>query len=301
MIRNRITSLHKKPFNFRQKPLLNTSQFTANTLQSQNITCPTFNIYNNNLNEGSDHLNEEDDYLNNNNDHLNNDDNSNLNEEDYSNDDNDDHLNGNDDSNLNEENDDDHLDDDNNSNLDEENDDNNSNLDEENDDHHLDDDDSNFNDDDLEDFEGKYNINETIVDEALKSDKLPQNICEFGPYFESITAALFFCWIQKHSISTRAYDELVDILKHPQFRVGDIISNIRRFRKWRQRLPLIPIRSHPIKISTKKTPSTASNSKPAYYLSISDIIWYVLNNESLFNKMYFGPAVETQERSEFWH
>ncbi|CAB4405449.1 unnamed protein product [Rhizophagus irregularis] len=44
----------------------------------------TFNIYNNNnnLNEGSDHLNKEDN-LNNNNDHLN-DDNSNLNEENYS-------------------------------------------------------------------------------------------------------------------------------------------------------------------------------------------------------------------------
>ncbi|CAB4405942.1 unnamed protein product [Rhizophagus irregularis] len=181
----------------------------------------TFNIYNNNnnLNEGSDHLNKEDN-LNNNNDHLN-DDNSNLNEENYS--------------------------------------------------------vtmtvmiiwmmviwmkrtmiiiwmmtiwmkriyDSN---DDLEDFED--NINETIVDEALKS--------------------------KKYSISTRAYGELVDILKHSQFRVDQI--------------------------STKKTPSTASNSKPAYYLLISDIIWYVLNNELLFNKIYFGPAVETQEQSEFWH
>ncbi|PKC00244.1 hypothetical protein RhiirA5_428475 [Rhizophagus irregularis] len=128
MIRNRTTSLHKKP---RQKPLLNTSQFTVNTLQSQNITC-------------SDHLNEEDN-LNNNNDHLNNDDNSNLNEEDYSNDD------GNDDS-------DDHLDDGN---------------------------------DDY--YDNNSNINETIVNEALKSDKLLQNICEFGPYFKSITAALFFC------------------------------------------------------------------------------------------------------------
>ncbi|GBC14754.2 hypothetical protein RIR_jg40076.t1 [Rhizophagus irregularis DAOM 181602=DAOM 197198] len=53
--------------------------------------------------------------------------------------------------------------------------------------------------DDLEDFEDNT-INETIVGEALKS--------------------------RKYSISTRAYDELVDILKHSQFRVGDIISNI---------------------------------------------------------------------------
>ena len=63
-------------------------------------------------------------------------------------------------------------------------------------------------------LEDDYNIiNETIVDEALKSDKLLQNDCKFEPYFKSITSALFFYWIQKHSISTRAYDELIDILK----------------------------------------------------------------------------------------
>lgn len=45
MIRNKTTSLHKKPFNFRQKPILNTYQFTANTLQSQNImNIPSQNI-----------------------------------------------------------------------------------------------------------------------------------------------------------------------------------------------------------------------------------------------------------------
>lgn len=66
-------------------------------------------------------------------------------------------------------------------------------------------------------------------------------------------------------------------------------------------MPLIPIRSHDVKISTKKTPSTTQDIKPAYHLSVSDIIWYVLNNPSLFNNMYFGPAVEVKEKSEFWH
>jgi hypothetical protein len=93
----------------------------------------------------------------------------------------------------------------------------------------------------------------------------------------------------------------VDILKHPRFCVNDVVTNIRRFRQWRQRLPLIPIRSHDVKISTKKTPSTTQAIKPAYHLSVSDIIWYVLNNPSLFNNMYFGPAVEVKEKSEFWH
>jgi hypothetical protein len=93
----------------------------------------------------------------------------------------------------------------------------------------------------------------------------------------------------------------VVILKHPRFCVNDVVTNIRRFRQWRQRLPLIPIRSHDVKISTKKTPSTTQAIKPAYHLSVSDIIWYVLNNPSLFNNMYFGPAVEVKEKSEFWH
>jgi hypothetical protein len=135
----------------------------------------------------------------------------------------------------------------------------------------------------------------------LDPDKLPNNNSDFSPYFDSITAALFFCWVQKHNISTRAYDELVDILQHPQFCTNDVVTNIRRFRQWRQNLPLIPIKSRHVGISTKKTPSTACVSKSAYYLSVSDIIWYTLNNHSLFNKMYFGPAVEVEEKSEFWH
>ncbi|PKC63381.1 hypothetical protein RhiirA1_443380 [Rhizophagus irregularis] len=210
-----------------------------------------------------------------------NDNDNNLNEDDSYNNFN------NDDNDLNEDDSDDNFNDD----------DNNDNLT----DNDFNDDNNDLNEDD--NFEDDINtiISEAIVDEALKSDKLLQNDCEFGPYFESITATLLFCWIQKHSISTRAYDELVDILKHPQFHVSDIISNNRRFREWRRHLPLIPIRSHSIKISTKKTPSITPSIKPAYYLSISDIIWHILNNKSIFDRMYFGPAIETEEHSEFWH
>ncbi|RGB28732.1 hypothetical protein C1646_767448 [Rhizophagus diaphanus] len=122
----------------------------------------------------------------------------------------------------------------------------------------------NYEGDDNENYEGDNNenyedIDECIIDEALKQNELPNNNGNFWPYFESITAALLFCW-------------------HSQFCINDIITNIRRFRKWRHRLPLISIRSCCVKISTKKTPSTTCTSKPAYYLSVSDIIWYVLNN-----------------------
>jgi len=39
----------------------------------------------------------------------------------------------------------------------------------------------------------------------------------------------------------------------------------------------------------------------SYQLSISDIIWYTLNNPSLFNNMYFGPGINTEKKTEFWH
>lgn len=79
------------------------------------------------------------------------------------------------------------------------------------------------------------------------------------------------------------------------------MSNIRRFRNWRRRLPLLPITARTVSISSKKTPSTFPTSKSAYYLSINDIIWYVLNNPSIMKHMYFGPGIDAKIKSEFWH
>src|SRR5204863_4801488 len=56
-----------------------------------------------------------------------------------------------------------------------------------------------------------------------------------------------------------------------------------------------------VNISNKKTPSTSKNIGEAYYISISDIICYILNNPLLFNKMYFGPGQEVKESKELWH
>ena len=75
-------------------------------------------------------------------------------------------------------------------------------------------------------------------------------------------------------LATNAYNDLVDILQHPDFNTRDVVTNVRRFRQWRQRLPLMPIRSRPIKINQKKTPSTSKGIKLSYYLSIFDIRRY---------------------------
>ncbi|GES95935.1 hypothetical protein GLOIN_2v1790377 [Rhizophagus clarus] len=39
----------------------------------------------------------------------------------------------------------------------------------------------------------------------------------------------------------------------------------------------------------------------AYQLSISDIIWNVLNNPSLLKEMYFGTGVDLKTKSEYWY
>ena len=92
-----------------------------------------------------------------------------------------------------------------------------------------------------------------IVDKALNKDKMPSFSSELAPYFENLTAASLFCWLQKHNISTSAYEDLADILHNTNFNPAHVIKNVRRFRSWRERLPLLPISARLISISSKKT------------------------------------------------
>jgi chemotaxis protein histidine kinase CheA len=155
-------------------------------------------------------------------------------------------------------------------------------------------------DEENEEDEGEAEVH--IVDEALTKDKMPTyNNNEFAPYFENFTTASLFCWIQKHNISTSAYEDLAEIIHNPQFVSANVIKNIRRFRNLRQHLPLLPISANSISISSKKTPSTSKSSKTSYQLSINDIIWHVLNNPSLMKHMYFGPGINSEIKSEYWH
>jgi hypothetical protein len=144
---------------------------------------------------------------------------------------------------------------------------------------------------------------DNIIDEALGENEMPSydNNNEFAPYFENFTTATLFCWLQKHNISTNAYEDLAEIIHNPQFMPTHVIKNIWRFRQWRKHLPLLSISERSISISSKKTPSTSKNSKMSYQLSINDIIWHVLNNPSLMRHMYFGPGIDSEIKSEYWH
>jgi hypothetical protein len=63
----------------------------------------------------------------------------------------------------------------------------------------------------------------------------------------------------------------------------------------------MPIRARPVNINRKKTPSTSKETKLSYYLSITDIIWNILNNPTLYNTLYFGPGIEAKTKKEYWH
>src|SRR5580700_7620642 len=102
-------------------------------------------------------------------------------------------------------------------------------------------------------------------------------------------------------IGVTAYKELIKIIKHTEFKHNEASNNIASLKSYRNGLPLLPIKSHSVEIASRQTPSTAKPNKDAYYFSILDHIKRVLNNPSLKNNMYFGPGIETTNKSEFWH
>ncbi|GBB89488.1 hypothetical protein RclHR1_16190007 [Rhizophagus clarus] len=62
--------------------------------------------------------------------------------------------------------------------------------------------------------------------EALDKDEIPSCDGEFALYFNNYTATALFCWLQKHNVSTKAYEDLVDIIHNPQFEPTHVIKNI---------------------------------------------------------------------------
>jgi hypothetical protein len=101
--------------------------------------------------------------------------------------------------------------------------------------------------------------------------------------------------------ATQAYQDLIVIIKHPDFNPNDAIENLRRFKTWRKRLPLQTIKSHKIPINGNKTPSTYCTEKLAYIFSIKEHLHRVLNNPGLMKKMQFNYGIKAHVKSELWH
>ena len=49
------------------------------------------------------------------------------------------------------------------------------------------------------------------------------------------------------------------------------------------------------------TPSTFTFYKEGYTFSVIDHIQHILKNPLIYPNLYFGPGVETSEKSELWH
>ena len=88
------------------------------------------------------------------------------------------------------------------------------------------DDDENEGEDEVKEEEKEEEEQRQIVDEALSEDKMLSCNGEFFPYFENFTTASLFCWLQKHNISTSAYEDLADILQNTKFNPTHVVKNV---------------------------------------------------------------------------
>ncbi|CAB5370835.1 unnamed protein product [Rhizophagus irregularis] len=173
-------------------------------------------------------------------------------------------------------------------------------VDSDNENYHVDSDIENNSVSDNEDEHKNLEDPESILENSSFSNSVFDG--EFGPYFSSSTSALIFSWFTKHMITTHAYEDLVKILNHPNFDVKEVPTNIRYFKKnSRARLPLLTVKKYTIPISNMKTQSTSQPSREAYAISLFDILTKILSNPLLMSKMYNGPGIEVENKSEFWH
>jgi hypothetical protein len=76
----------------------------------------------------------------------------------------------------------------------------------------------------------------------------------------------------------------VQIPQHEEFALNNVVPNIRRLRRWRNRLPLSKIHSHEIAITTKIRHRLQFQPKDAYTVSLRETMERVLNNPRFFLK-----------------
>ncbi|CAB4485793.1 unnamed protein product [Rhizophagus irregularis] len=108
---------------------------------------------------------------------------------------------------------------------------------------------------------------------------------EAKPYFPNKSVMLMFIWYTKYMIGTRAYQDLVKILQHPDFCASDLPQSITTLKQMRHNLPLMTLNSHNVKINPMDTPSTSVSVKEGYTFSILDYIqqFYQAGDFILYN------------------
>ncbi|KAF0511010.1 Serine/threonine protein kinase [Gigaspora margarita] len=123
-----------------------------------------------------------------------------------------------------------------------------------------------------------------------------------SPYglFGNFMNMVIFIWATKYMISTAAYQDLIQILLHPQFEIKHLTTNLKCLKKQYEWLPLMKIQSQMILINTKNTPSMSKDSARVYYFSLIEHIQRILKNLTLSSHLYFGPGVFSKSCEELW-
>ncbi|UZO08523.1 uncharacterized protein OCT59_028777 [Rhizophagus irregularis] len=74
-------------------------------------------------------------------------------------------------------------------------------------------------------------ISFTFKDQYDGFQDTPSYSSEAGPYFPNKTVMLMFIWYTKHMIGTHAYQDLIKILKHPDFHISELPLSITTLKK----------------------------------------------------------------------
>ncbi|GBC04305.1 hypothetical protein RclHR1_05600005 [Rhizophagus clarus] len=131
--------------------------------------------------------------------------------------------------------------------------------------------------------------------------KFPEYTEDSGPYFPSLTAMWIFIWFTKNNIGN-VFMLIMNLLRSyaiqslKQIKFHTVLQLLRRFIK-----DLLPFTGKLILIDLRNTPSKTLPLKETYTFSIKSHIYHIINNPTLMPKMYFGPGVEKEERTELWH
>lgn len=170
-----------------------------------------------------------------------------------------------------------------------------------------------FNHDDRSDYDGESdydggdggsNCNDSESnDESNIPNHRPQPTFEgaYGPYYPTYTAAAFSIFLSTSGLSRAAFDTLLKIIKHPEFRVADLPSSYKACKQLQAGLPTLPIYTQKLPIDKGHSHVTKDISSSAYHHSIGDIVHRILSTPSLWKDLYFGPGMKVANSSEFWH
>ena len=148
----------------------------------------------------------------------------------------------------------------------------------------------------------------------------PPEDSEYSP-FENWTKACFAILQAKHRFTKESFNDLVTVLIHPSFVLGQIPNNYDQLKSTMRSLPLLPY--HEITVSLfsfffflfphprsnsletkkkKKFPSSSKRKKDkttkVYHFDVKALLTRMLNHP---NRKFFKNPVKPTQASEYWH